>query len=163
MDQPRPAPAPAPRPSPLTAPYWEACRRGELAVQRCSGCGRHVHFPEPSCPYCGGTDLPYRTVSGHGAVHTFSVVHRTFLPGFEPPYVVAWIDLAEGARPPRRSEDGRAAPAAGSGGIVPSEVIRVFGDVTGCPPEDVRIGMPVRVHFTDLDGFGPLPHWRPAP
>ncbi|MFC9977271.1 Zn-ribbon domain-containing OB-fold protein [Spirillospora sp. NPDC127200] len=137
MDQPHPAPAPAPRPSPLTAPYWEACRRGELAVQRCSGCGRHVHFPEPSCPYCGGTDLPYRTVSGHGTVHTFSVVHRTFLPGFEPPYVVAWIDLPEGAR--------------------------VFGDVTGCPPEDVRIGMPVRVHFTDLDGFGPMPHWRPAP
>lgn len=125
-----------PTPSPLTGPYWEACRQGELAIQRCTGCGRFVHFPEPRCPVCDGTDLPYETVGGRGTVHTFSVVHRTFLPGFTTPYVVAWIDLDEGAR--------------------------VFGDVVGCPPEDVRIGLPVRVSFTDLPGFGPVPHWRPA-
>ncbi|TDD58525.1 Zn-ribbon domain-containing OB-fold protein [Actinomadura rubrisoli] len=132
MDDPRPAPTP----SPLTAPYWDACRRGELALQRCSDCGRFVHFPEPACPYCGGTELPYETVGGRGAVHTFSVVHRTFLPGFATPYIVAWVDLPEGAR--------------------------AFGDVTGCPPEDVRVGMPVEVYFADLEGFGPMPHWRPA-
>ncbi|GAA2447700.1 hypothetical protein GCM10010191_76220 [Actinomadura vinacea] len=132
MDQPRPVPAPNPR----TEPYWAACGRGELALQRCAGCARYVHFPEPACPYCGGTDLPYETVGGRGTVHTFSVVHRSFLPGFEPPYVVAWIDLPEGAR--------------------------VFGDVTGCPPETVRIGMAVEVCFDDLEDFGPIPHWRPA-
>jgi uncharacterized OB-fold protein len=132
MDQPRPVPAPNPR----TEPYWAACGRGELALQHCAGCARYVHFPEPRCPHCGGVDLPYETVGGRGTVHTFSVVHRSFLPGFDPPYVVAWIDLPEGAR--------------------------VFGDVTGCPPESVRIGMPVEVHFGELDGFGPIPHWRPA-
>ncbi|GLW62690.1 hypothetical protein Arub01_09340 [Actinomadura rubrobrunea] len=132
MDRPRPFPAP----TPLTEPYWTACRRGELVLQRCSGCARFVHFPEPSCPFCGGAELTYEPVSGRGRVHTFSVVHRAFLPGFAPPYVVAWIDLPEGAR--------------------------VFGDVVGCPPEEVRIGMPVRVAFDELDGFGPIPHWRPA-
>ncbi|MQY02909.1 Zn-ribbon domain-containing OB-fold protein [Actinomadura macrotermitis] len=133
MDHPRPVPVP----NPLTAPYWAACGRGELALQRCGDCGRFVHFPAPACPFCGSAELPYERVGGDGVVHTFSVVHRAFLPGFTPPYVVAWVDLPEGAR--------------------------VFGDVTGCPPEQVRIGMPVRVHFTELDGFGPLPHWRPAP
>ncbi|GLZ11192.1 hypothetical protein Acsp04_14270 [Actinomadura sp. NBRC 104425] len=127
---------PSPVPTPLTEPYWTACRRGELVLQRCRGCARFVHFPEPSCPFCGAAELAYEAVSGRGHVHTFSVVHRAFLPGFDPPYVVAWIDLPEGAR--------------------------VFGDVTGCPPEDVRIGMPVQVTFDDLDGFGPIPHWRPA-
>ncbi|MFC6885415.1 MULTISPECIES: Zn-ribbon domain-containing OB-fold protein [Actinomadura] len=133
MDRPRPVPTP----SPLTAPYWDACGRGELALQRCAGCARYVHFPEPACPYCGGADLPYETVGGRGAVHTFTVVHRAFLPGFAPPYAVAWVELPEGAR--------------------------VFGGVTGCPPGDVRIGMPVEVCFDDLDGFGPMPYWRPAP
>jgi uncharacterized OB-fold protein len=132
MDRTRPLPTP----SPLTAPYWEACQQGELAIQHCAGCGRLVHFPEPSCPFCGGTDLPYERVSGRGTVHTFSVIHRTFLPGFTTPYVLAWIDLDEGAR--------------------------VFGDVTGCPPEEVRIGLPVRVCFEELPGFGPVPHWRPS-
>jgi uncharacterized protein len=126
--------APLPTPSPLTAPYWEACARGELALQECTGCGRFVHFPEPACPYCGGTDLPYSSVSGRGTVHTFSVIHRTFLPGFETPYVVAWVELAEGAR--------------------------AFGNIIGLPPEEVRIGMPVRVCFEDRPGFGPVPQWR---
>jgi uncharacterized OB-fold protein len=133
MDHPRPAPTP----TALTAPYWEACQQGELALQRCAGCARYVHFPEPVCPYCGGTDLPYTKVPGNGSIHTFSVVHRTFLPGFTPPYVLAWIDL-----------DGIDA--------------RVFGDVVDCRPEILRIGLPVEVHFTDLPGFGPIPHWRPA-
>jgi uncharacterized OB-fold protein len=132
MDLPRPVPAPSPR----TEPYWAACGRGELALQRCAGCERFVHFPEPRCPFCGGTDLPYAKVEGRGTVHTFSVVHRSFLPGFEPPYVIAWIDLPEG--------------------------VRAFGDVTGCPPEAVRVGMPVEVRFDELEGFGPIPHWRPA-
>lgn len=126
---------PIPAPSPLTAPYWAACRRSELAIQRCARCCRFVHLPEVACPFCGGTDLPYETVSGHGTVHTFTVVHRSFLPGFTPPYVIAWIDIPEGAR--------------------------VFGDMVDCPPEDVRIGLPVRVCFADLPGFGPIPHWRP--
>lgn len=129
-------PRPLPRPSALTAPYWEACRRGELVVQHCRRCGRRVHLPEPSCPSCGGTGLPYEPVSGRGAVHTFSVVHRAFLPGFTTPYVVAWIDLDEGAR--------------------------AFGQVVEVAPELVRIGMPVRVCFDDLPGFGPVPDWRPA-
>ena|ERR1051325_10890484 len=128
MDQ-----VPIPAATPLTEPYWAACRRGELALQRCAACGRYVHFPEPVCPYCGGTDLPYTKVSGHGTVHTYSVIERTFLPGFQPPYTVAWIDLPEGAR--------------------------VFGRLAADGP---RIGLPVEVYFEDLPGFGPIPQWRSA-
>jgi uncharacterized OB-fold protein len=127
---------PVPAPTPLTEPYWEACRRGELALQQCAGCGSFVHFPEPVCPFCGATELPYTKVSGHGTVHTFSVVERTFLPGFRTPYVIAWIDLAEGAR--------------------------AFGGIVDCPPQDVRIGMPVEACFVDLPDFGPIVQWRTA-
>jgi uncharacterized protein len=138
---------PLPRPSALTAPYWEACRRGELAVQRCACCRRHVHFPEPSCPHCGCGDLPYAMVSGRGTVHTFTVAHQAFLPGFATPYVLAWIDLDEGVR-----AFGNLV-SAGSGGA---------GHRPPAVPGDVRIGMPVRVCFEDRPGFGRIPAWRPA-
>ncbi|MER5620398.1 Zn-ribbon domain-containing OB-fold protein [Streptosporangium sp. NPDC002544] len=116
-----------------TLAYWDACRRGELVVQRCTACARRVHLPAPECPGCGGTDLPYEPVSGDGTVHTFTVVHRSFVPEFRgrEPYVLAWIDLPEG--------------------------VRAFGQVVECPPDLVRIGMPVRVTFVD-----DLPQWRPA-
>ncbi|GAA2901595.1 OB-fold domain-containing protein [Streptosporangium fragile] len=116
-----------------TLTYWDACRRGELVIQRCTACDRRVHLPAPECPHCGGTDLPYEPVSGDGTVHTFTVVHRSFVPEFRgrEPYVLAWIDLPEG--------------------------VRAFGQVVECPPDLVRIGMPVRVTFVD-----DLPQWRPA-
>jgi uncharacterized protein len=110
---------PLPQPTALTAPYWEACRRGELVIQHCPECRRFVHFPKACCPFCGAADLPYEKVSGRGTVHTFSVIHRSFLPGFSTPYTIAWIDLEEGAR--------------------------VFGSVVG----EVEIGTPVEVRFTD--------------
>lgn len=111
--------------------YWAACERGELVVQRCTGCGRWVHLPADDCPSCAG-ELVFEAASCDGVVHTFTVVHRSFVQEFQgrEPYVLAWVDLPEG--------------------------VRAFGQVVRCPPEEVRIGMPVRVTF--VDG---LPQWRP--
>ncbi|MEU6419585.1 Zn-ribbon domain-containing OB-fold protein [Streptomyces spiralis] len=125
----------------LTAPYWEAARDRRLCLQRCAVCGLYVHFPQLECPRCANTELPYEQVSGRGVVHTFSIVHRTFAPGFAArvPYVIAWIELVEQAG------------------------LRVFGNVLHCPPEQVCIGMPVELCFEDLDGFGPIPNFRAVP
>ncbi|MEV0233654.1 Zn-ribbon domain-containing OB-fold protein [Nonomuraea sp. NPDC050786] len=115
-----------------TSAYRAACARGELVVQRCTSCDRRVHLPEADCPWCGAGELVFEPVVGQGVVHTFTVVHRSFAPGYRgrEPYVMAWVDLPEG--------------------------VRAFGHVVGCTPDDVRIGMPVRVTFIDE-----LPHWRP--
>jgi len=130
----------APAPTPLTAPYWAACQRRELALQRCRGCGTFVHFPEPTCPSCHRDELAFEPVSGRGTVHTFTVVHRSFAPGYgdRTPYVLAWIDLAE------------------------QPGLRAFGNVLGCPPDEVRIGLPVEVCFEELPGFGLVPNFRAA-
>lgn len=115
-----------------THPFWAACRRGELVIQRCTACERRVHLPAATCPWCGGGELVYEPVSGEGSVHTYTVVHRSFAPGWtgREPYVLAWVDLPEGAR--------------------------AFGQVVECPPDQVHIGMRVRVTFMD-----DLPQWRP--
>jgi uncharacterized OB-fold protein len=131
---------PQPAPSQLTAPYWDACARGELVLQRCAACRRFVHFPEPRCPYCGSGRLAFEPVSGNGVIYTFSVIHRAFTPWFagRTPYVIAWAELREQAG------------------------LRAFGNVTGCRPEDVFIGMRVRTCFAELPGFGQVPEFQPA-
>ncbi|GAA0384165.1 hypothetical protein Acor_78350 [Acrocarpospora corrugata] len=115
------------------APYWEACRRGELVIQTCTACAHRIHLPAADCPRCGSTALTWASVLGHGTVHTFTVVHRSFVASHRgrEPYTLAWVDLPEG--------------------------VRVFGSVVGCAPEDVRIGLPVTLTFED-----DLPVWRPA-
>lgn len=130
---------PLPSPTPLTAPYWAACQRGELALQRCRACRSFVHFPEPYCPYCHGADLAFEPVSGRGSVHTFSVVHRSFAPGYaeRTPYVIAWIELVEQVG------------------------LRAFGNVLGSA--EVQIGLPVEVCFEELPGFGRVPNFRAVP
>ncbi len=133
---------PLPSPTPLAAPYWEACQRGVLAIQRCGACGRFVHFPEPACPACLRTDLAFEPVSGRGVVHTFSVVHRSFAPGYDQatPYVIAWVELVE------------------------QPGLRAFGNVLSdsSGSQIVHIGQAVEVCFEDRPGFGPIPQFRPA-
>ena len=70
-------------------------------------------------------------------MHTFTIVRQYGMPPFreELPYVVAIVDLDEGPR--------------------------MMGNVTGCAPEDVRIGLPVEVWFVVArEGVG-IPFWRP--
>lgn len=131
---------PVPSPSPLTGSYWEAASRHELAIQRCASCGRYVHPPRPRCPDCDGEALDFEAVSGRGTLETFSVVHRTFAPGFatRTPYVLAWIALPE------------------------QEGLRITANVIETNHDDLRIGMPVEVVFEELEGFGPIPNFRGA-
>ena len=116
--------------SDLSRHYWDGAARGELVIQRCRGCGLWIHFPEHQCPTCGSADLTFDPVSGQGKVETFSVIHRSFVQAFaeRTPYVIAWIALPE------------------------QEGLRVFANIVGCDPADVRIGMPVEVCFEDRDG-----------
>jgi uncharacterized OB-fold protein len=115
---------PLPVPTELTEPYWRAAAEGRLVIQHCRDCDRWIHFPERQCADCGSDDLGWDQVSGRGTVATFSVVHRSFVAGFDgEPYVIAWIDLPE------------------------QPGLRVFGNITGCTPDAVRIGLPVELWF----------------
>ena len=49
MPDPQP---PLPQPDALTAPFWEACRRGALEVSACADCGHRFLPPGPCCPRC---------------------------------------------------------------------------------------------------------------
>ena len=122
----------------LTEPFWEATREGRLLVQWCLDCDEPVFYPREFCPGCLGTNLEWRDASGAGTVYAVTVEHRPQNPGMAAmaPYAVALIDLDEG--------------------------IRMLSNVVGCPPDDVAVGMAVRVTWEDLDDGRKLPQWEPA-
>ncbi|MDD9875969.1 MAG: Zn-ribbon domain-containing OB-fold protein [Magnetovibrio sp.] len=82
------------------APYWAAAAEGRLVIQKCADCGTFRFYPRHLCPGCGGDAAAWTEVSGRGAVHSFTVVHRAPTPAFRAlaPYVIALIDLDEGPR-----------------------------------------------------------------
>ncbi|TJZ52063.1 Zn-ribbon domain-containing OB-fold protein [Streptomyces piniterrae] len=109
----------------FTRPYWDAAAEGRLLLRRCraEGCGAAHHYPREFCPYCWSEDVEWEPADGRATLYTWSVVHRNDLPPFggRVPYVAAVVDLAEGPR--------------------------MMTEVTDCPEADLRIGMPLRVHF----------------
>ena len=120
----------------LTAPYWAAARERRLVAQECRACGRIWHPPLPACPHCHATGLGWRDLSGAGTVYSCTVVrHPThFAFAGQVPYVIAIIELAEG-------------PWLVSG-------------ITGCAPDQVRVGMEVRACFREVADGVTLPYFE---
>jgi uncharacterized OB-fold protein len=87
----------APRPSPETQPFWDGCAAGELRLQRCAPCDELYFPPRRACPKCLSTDVAWETLSGRATLHTYLINHRA-APGFEAPYAIAVVQLAEGPR-----------------------------------------------------------------
>lgn len=90
----------APPTSPAAAPWWEATRERRLVLQWCPACDRPIHFPREACPACLGTDREFRPAAGSGTVYATSTMPKPGNPGMagRGPYVVALVDLDEGAR-----------------------------------------------------------------
>ena len=124
-----------PEPSRYTQPFWDACQREVLEVPVCLSCG-HLFLPGgPVCPKCWSVEIGSKAVSGDGEVFTFTVYHHSYHPALKTPYVVALIELAEGPR--------------------------MISNVVGCAPEDVEIGMAVKVQFEREEEFV-LPRFTPV-
>ena len=118
-----------------TAFFWEGAERGELLIQRCTGCQTLRHPPGPGCPSCGSMEWDTVVSSGRGTIHSYAVHHYPPIPGHDVPNVVALVDVAEG--------------------------VRILANLTDIEPDDVQVDMPVEVHFAVRDDVT-LPQWRPV-
>jgi len=114
---------PMPEPTPDSAPYWAGLQQHKLLLQKCAGCGRIRHYPRPMCDACYSTDVTWVEAAGRGKVHSWTITHHAFVPGFrdELPYVLATVDLEEG--------------------------VRMNAQLRGADPASLRIGLPVRVDY----------------
>lgn len=85
-----------PTPTPISAPYWEGCRRGELRFQRCESCAAANFGPGVVCSSCRSTELWWDTSAGLGSLYSWTVVGRAPTPAFVTPYAPAIVRLDEG-------------------------------------------------------------------
>ncbi|MEM7140666.1 MAG: OB-fold domain-containing protein [Actinomycetota bacterium] len=93
---------PAPIPDELSAPYWAAAANGSAVLPRCGSCGQFDLPPEPVCRRCGSVepDWRYETVSGRGSIISWTIVRKSFVPGFDVPFVL--VDVAVDEQPDLR-------------------------------------------------------------
>jgi uncharacterized protein len=116
--------------------FWTSGADGTLRFLRCTTCGYFVHPPAPICPRCRTKTLEPSAVSGRATVATYTVNHQAWIPGFDPPYVVAIVEIEE------------------------QSSVRLMTNIVECEIADVRIGMPVEVVFEEHDDVW-LPLFRP--
>jgi uncharacterized protein len=137
----RPKPA-SPPPEPVIRPmvnrdtafFWEGTARGELRIQQCGGCGALRHPPGPMCPQCNETKPKHVVASGLGEVYSYVVHHHPPVPGHTLPFVIALVELEEG--------------------------VRLLAELVEVAPDDVRVGLPVRIGFVRVDDELTMPVWR---
>ena len=124
-----------PQPTVENAPFWEAAAAGRLVLPRCTACSTVIWYPRAFCPACRGFAVEWFEASGRGTVYSFTVSYRGQGPWREvAPYVIAYVELAEGPR--------------------------VLTNIVDCDPETVAIGLPVAAVF-DPAGAAALLRFRP--
>jgi uncharacterized OB-fold protein len=133
----RPQVGPVPHASShLSRPFWEGCRTHELRYQHCAACGSANFPPTERCRQCLSEDIAWQRGGGHGEIYSWTVVYRPVTTEFEPPYAPAIITLDEG--------------------------YQMLTNVVGVPPEDLDVGMRVRVQFHATGPDVTLPYFSAA-
>ena len=117
--------------------FWRGGEHGELRFKRCQDCGFWLHPPGPRCPNCLSKNIAVEAASGRAVVHTFTVNWQAWIPTFDPPYVVAIVELPEQVG------------------------LRLTTNIVGCEHDEVTIGMPVQVSFLEYDDVW-LPLFEPV-
>lgn len=104
-------------------PYWDGLKEGRLLLQKCGQCGKIRHYPRPLCDECFSFDVTWIEASGRGTVHSWTITHHAFNPGFklELPLVLVTVDLEEG--------------------------VRMQVPLRGVKDESIKLGMPVQIIF----------------
>jgi uncharacterized OB-fold protein len=120
----------------LNTPFWEATRRGELALQQCSACGHIRHPINHICPACLSDKYEWKVLSGRGTVHSSIVFHQVYNPVFakDIPYNVSLVQLEEGPR--------------------------MMSNVVGVAPSEVKVGDEVDAVFDAVTDDISIPRFR---
>ena len=129
---------PIPVPTPLTQPFWDAARNGQLAIQRCQDCRTYFHPPTSVCMQCYSSRLAFEPVSGRGSILARTIMHDGRIQGFgeSVPFAVIVVELVE------------------------QRGLYLLSNLLDAPAEEARIGLPVEVDFEPMDGGFVLPQFR---
>ena len=112
--------------------FWDSANEGRLVLGYCQGCEQWHYYPRSICPLCHSSGATLRDSAGYGQIYSCSATLR----GAAEPYVVAYVELDEGPR--------------------------IFSNIVGSPPLEVRIGQRVEVCFLEAEGGQMVPMFKLA-
>ena len=101
--------------------FCEASLNGRLLLPHCLECGTSWFPPSARCPQCLSADVGNLQASGRGRIWSWIVMHRRYIDGFDPPYVVVFVELEEGPM--------------------------LVSTIAGARPDQLACGMPVEIVF----------------
>ena len=127
---------PRPQPAAENQAYWDGLREHRLLVQRCTACEKLRFYPRPMCDGCYSLEYDWQQIDGRGTVHSWTVSHHPFHPGFKRdlPYVTVTADLDAG--------------------------LRLQAPLVGKDIAALALDFPVIVDYTDVDDVLTLPCLR---
>lgn len=121
-----------------SAPYWSGAKENRLMIQRDRASGRCFLYSRRLAPGIDDADVEWFEASGRGKIYSFTVAHRPAGPAFknDVPYVIASIELEEGAR--------------------------IMTNIVTDRPEGLFIDQPVEVFFDRVSDDLTVPKFRPV-
>ena len=125
-------PIPPPAVSIETKPFWDAAREGRFMLPRCTDCGKLFWYPRKTCPHCLSGNVELVDSPGEGAVYTFSIMRRSPTG----PYAIGYVKLDEG--------------------------VHMMTNFVDMAPQDLKIGLRVKLKFQPTQGGAPAPVFGPA-
>ena len=122
--------------------FWDGVQEGKFLLQKCLECNHLQFFPRAVCVNCFGMNLGWEESKGTGVVYSFTLVRVPRDPVLRKqvqetgiPIVFAAVDLDEG--------------------------VRILGEITGCEPEEIKLGARVKMAFEEVEGTNfKLPKFR---
>jgi hypothetical protein len=129
-------PRPKPASNSSTDWFWDACNIEELRIQSCNECTNLQHPPAVRCLSCGSVLLDSVIATGKGTLHSWAIAHYPQVPAFDYPLIVGLVELDEG--------------------------VRLVSNITNVEPEELEIGMPLEVHWLNVDNEFTLHQFKPA-
>lgn len=124
--------------------FYDGCKRHELLIQQCKSCGKFRFPPQRMCPECNSLESKWTKVSGEGKVCSFTVI-----PHFEPravpmatwpadeyPILIVMVELPD------------------------ANGVHIVSNIINCKPEEIKVGMPVKVVFEDVTEEVTLPKFQ---
>jgi|SRR5699024_3925513 len=119
--------------------YWDAADNHKLMLQKCNVCEAYAHPPGPTCANCGSDDISWEDFGSEvtAVIYSYIITYRPFLPGFQDdlPTIIALGKLDK----------------------VPE--VKIMCNVRNCSDKDIKIDMPIKMIWEDINEERALPQW----
>ena len=116
--------------NPDLAFFWEATKKVSMLLPHCADCGKTHWHPRLFCPFCFSNKLEWKESAGKATLYAATTLSKA-----SEPYIVAYVELAEGPL--------------------------MLTNIIDCSLDDLQIGDPLTLTFSPMSSGHFLPVFRP--